>query len=58
MIVNTLERRDDSAFHLTIGGLVEKILLELTGRNADFTGFPITSEFLELPLFKYNQASI
>ena len=28
-----------------IGGLVEKILLELTGNNADFTGFPITSEF-------------
>ena len=45
MIINTLERRDDSAFHLTIGGMVEKILLELTGKNADFIGFPITSEF-------------
>ena len=34
-----------SAFHLTIGGLVEKILLELTGKKSDFTRFPITSEF-------------
>ena len=46
MIINTLERRDDSAFHLTIGGLVEKILLELTEKNADFTGFPICYSYL------------
>ena len=44
-IINTLERWDASAFNLTMGGLVEKILIELTGKNADFTSFPITSEF-------------